>query len=126
MANEREHADSPSRWTVERDCRRALRATRALARERPDLYRAVGRWNQLCGRRQIALTWYRRSIDEARRLGALPALARTLALCSRLAWTGDPLPSAEKCREQSLSLAECLRRNDDRDAWPPPEQSDAS
>jgi len=126
MANEREHADSPSRWTVERDCRRALRATRALARERPDLYRAVGRWNQLCGRRQIALTWYRRSIDEAHRLGALPALARTLALCSRLAWTGDPLPSAEQCREQSLSLAECLRRNDDRDAWPPPEQSDAS
>jgi class 3 adenylate cyclase len=126
MANEREHADSPSRWTVERDCRRALRATRALARERPDLYRTVGQWNQLCGRRQAAMLWYRRSLDEARRLGALPALARTLALCSRLTWIADPLPDPDQCREQSLSLAECLRRNDDRDAWPPPGQSDAS
>ncbi len=61
-----------------RSARHALRQARVLARDRPLAWRLVGRLHWLLDEPRAAMRWWRRSVSEAERLGALPDLARML------------------------------------------------
>ena len=73
------------RRSARASARSALRMAAQIARERPEVYRAVGRLAWLRGRRRAAMAWFTRSVAEAERLGARPELARTyIAIAHRL------------------------------------------
>jgi tetratricopeptide (TPR) repeat protein len=57
--------------------RQALRTSSWVAARQPEVYRLTGLFHWLRGRRRRARTWWRRSLDKARSLGARPDLART-------------------------------------------------
>jgi class 3 adenylate cyclase/tetratricopeptide (TPR) repeat protein len=57
--------------------RQALRTSSWVAARQPEVYRLTGLFHWLRGSRRRARTWWRRSLDKARSLGARPDLART-------------------------------------------------
>ncbi len=82
-------------WTLARQARkrgrRAVRIAGSVALQRPEAFRLAGRVQWLLGAPERALRWWAKSLAEAERLGARPALARTyMEIGERLAGSREP------------------------------------
>jgi class 3 adenylate cyclase/tetratricopeptide (TPR) repeat protein len=121
--------DSRTAKRARASVRKAVQVATKIARERVEAYTLAGRLNWLLNRQRAALAWWRKALVEGERLGARPAVARTLEeLSVRLSET-DRAPAdldgfdAAACLERAREIFAAIGLDGD---CPPANSGDGS